>query len=558
MPLKSKKRRSSGKFYETVPNTKQAYLPAPRQTIREKPPTWSALPKYQQTITQMNPFYAIYHPESESDALQTDGEEEPSYVASPVGRKRRRIIAEEAAEPKEPFTRKMNTRSSARKAAKIEPQLQTKREEIELTNKRGNNKPSNPRPTATLMLPPVTPRTWRKREIPSSQSPADSPLSTQSRRSARGYSRSPLKERSTNDTLLALSTSKGVLWKRKLEVEDSMENEEENSLIFSRLRPNTEPVLPNNTPKGSAENDNSILATHEIATGWRSSGEVADSSQRRDSEANLSSPIEGAKVTKEIFDSDFAYDGEDTDNESIDLGQSSAPLPGELEMNAQISKNDAPNTASSPQKPPEGRGCSDNPPALNKSMEDDITTPCKQRSESEEASAQLFSDLQRATQPGDLQTESQYENAWHSYHPADTPNDNINDNEHLPSSPPLEAEEPYSMPAPMTIPTQILPPIATPFNRPIPPSQATTTDITQPSPRNMPSLSSLTFPSSPPPMPPPLSSPSESRKTGDPWMGFEWNGMRLTDSQLLPESLMNDSYLGPPGGSGMSQEDLEE
>ena len=30
-----------------------------------------------------------------------------------------------------------------------------------------------------------------------------------------------------------------------------------------------------------------------------------------------------------------------------------------------------------------------------------------------------------------------------------------------------------------------------------------------------------------------------------------WNGVRLTDSQLLPDSLLNDSEIGPPG---MSQE----
>lgn len=554
MPVKSRNRRSSGKIYESVPNSNQAYLPAPKQTIREKPPTWSAPRKYQQTITQMNPFYAIYHPESEDEALQTDEEEESSYVASPMGRKRRRITPE-VQEPEEPFTQKMKTRSSARKAAKIEPKLQVKAEEVEVPSNMGIDKPSNPHPIATLMPPPVTPRTWRKREIPSSQSPVDSPLSTRSRRSAQGYSRSPLTERSTNYTLPLPSIRKGVLWKRKLKVEDSMENEEEDSPICTRLRLNTDIMLPKSAPGSLVENDGTHLPANENATGWRSSGEVADSSQRRDPEANLSSPVKGAK--KDIFDSELDYDCEDPDNESMKLVQGYIPSPDQPNMRAHMSKHDAPDTTDSTPRVTEGRSYSDNASALDTSTEDDGHNLHEPRSDSEEASAQLFNDLQRATQPGGLQTESQYENAWTSYNAADAATDSL-DNATTPSSPLIEVEEPYSMPAPMTVPTQILPRTATPLQHPVPPSQATTTDVTQPSPCKMPSSSSLAFPSSPPPMPPPLSSPSESRKAAAPWMEFKWDGVRLTDSQLLPESLMNDSYIGPIGGLDLSQEGLDD
>ena len=61
-------------------------------------------------------------------------------------------------------------------------------------------------------------------------------------------------------------------------------------------------------------------------------------------------------------------------------------------------------------------------------------------------------------------------------------------------------------------------------------------------------------------MPPSRSSPLESGKVADMWVGFEWNRVRLTDSQLLPESLMNDSYFGPPGvlELDLSQEGVEE
>jgi len=553
-----------------VPNSKQAQYPAPKQTIREKP-RWSAPPRYQQTITQMNPFRAIYHPESEDEALQTDEdeeqsyyneEEEPNYIVSPVGRKRRRITPVKAAEPKEISTRKMMTRSSARKSANTEPQLQVKDEDVESPGTLRFYKPPNLHPTAaaTLMPPPVTPRTWRKREIPSSQSPADSPLSTQSRRSARSHSRSPLKDRSANLDLPVTSTRQGVLWPRKLEVEDSMENKEEDSPICTRIGPSTEPLLPTGEPEDLVENDRPHSSTIEMDPGWRSSGEVLDSSQQRDSEASRSTRTEAARYSNDIFDSDCVYDGENTETESIDLVQ--GPVPGETDMGGQTSKHD---TCDSTPNSTEGRRTSANPPALLNSSKDGIITPHKERSESEELSAQLSDDLQRATQPvGGLQTDSQYENAWHPYNPADTPIDTLDDNNNAPtpSPPPLSASESHSMPAPLTIPTQILPqtPTPFPFKHPVPPSQATTEDITQPSPRKMPSMSSLAFPSSPPPMPPSRSSPLESGKVADMWVGFEWNRVRLTDSQLLPESLMNDSYFGPPGGLelDLSQEGVEE
>jgi len=503
----------------------------------------------------MNPFHALYHPDSEKEALQTDGEEEPSFVASPVGRKRRRITPKE---PEESFARKMKTRNSSRKTLKKEPQLQEKDGETDLPSGKGNQIPSKPHTPATLMPPPVTPRTWRKREIPSSQSPADSPLSTQSRRLVRDYSRSPLKERSTNVTLPATSTSKGVLWARKLVVEDSLENEEEDSPPLTRLKPITEPFVRNCAPEEVVDNDLPQLPTHEIATGWRSSGEVPESSQRQHPEANISSPTEAVKATKGILDSDFEYDDEDTDNESTDTAQRNIPLPCEPISSGQISKHNLLDTVGLTPKPPDDQGHFDNPPALDNNAEDDPSTPRKQCSESDGASAQLFNDLQRATQPGGLQTESQYENAWKSYHPADAADDNLDENESMLSLPLIEAEDAESMPAPMTVPTQILPPAVTPFKRPVPPSQATTTDVTQPSPRNMPSSPPLVSLSSLPPMPPPLSSPTASRKAVDPWIGFQWDGVRLTDSQLLPASLMTDSYIGPPGGWDSSQEGYEE
>lgn len=178
----------------------------------------------------------------------------------------------------------------------------------------------------------------------------------------------------------------------------------------------------------------------------------------------------------------------------------------------------------------------------------------------DEISAQLLADLRRETQPCGLQTESQFEKGWICYTPAD---DMHPDPEPLPSSP-KDIEQPSS--SLMTIPTQLIhPPITSPpkfYKAPVPPSQATTVDVTQPSPRNMQMSSqaitersprklppsSQTYPSSPPPIPPPSSSPLTGRKS-DPWERYQWNGVRLTESQLLPASLMDDSLAGPPGWS---------
>ena len=56
-------------------------------------------------------------------------------------------------------------------------------------------------------------------------------------------------------------------------------------------------------------------------------------------------------------------------------------------------------------------------------------------------------------------------------------------------------------------------------------------------------------------MPPSSSSPLLVNRKVDPWAGYEWNGVRLTESQLLPDSLMDDSQVGPPG---LSQESWSE
>ena len=74
---------------------------------------------------------------------------------------------------------------------------------------------------------PKTPQPPRRKEIPCSQSSTDTNLSTQSRRSVREVSRSPLKERSTNIGNFitgALPGLNGNYRVPKLEIADSMED----------------------------------------------------------------------------------------------------------------------------------------------------------------------------------------------------------------------------------------------------------------------------------------------------------------------------------------------
>lgn len=597
MPAKSRKRQSTGQIIETVPNTTQKTFPGRRRSVKDRQPTWSAPSKYQQTITQMNPFHAIYHPDSDTENLEydevKDDLEEESYQASPVARKRRKIS------PEKPPIRRVSTRSSARKSEEVKACPPDEELQVKLPPTNATDRAQNPVKASMLMPPPQTPRSFRKREIPSSQSPVDSPLSTQSRRSVRDYSRSPLKERSTNVASPPPSSRRrGVRWATKLEVEDSIENEEEESQRSTKTT-NSRLIHPIDLHDKVQIEELPSLARDGPVTRDSQVKEIPNSSQQQSPHSRNSH----TRFNKtEIIDSDYEVDEDDddeedeNDNEAVGngiLAFDSPKIPTrDGKVNEQLSTYDSqarpifpttteecpsearpvtlptiptskrtakpPNPSSHPSSTPRQR----RDPKSSSSLHTDPPPSQPPQSDSQDPSAQLLNDLAHATQPGGLQTESQYEGGFASYHPGYNPANSI-DHSPIPSSQPNETmsplnevSSPSSTQAPMTVPTQILP--APPsFLRPtpkksgnaIPPSQATTTDLTQTqySPPKA-SSSSLRFPSSPPPMPPPSSSPTIGRKALDPWKGFEWDGVRLTDSQLLPESLMDDGIELSNGG----------
>ena len=616
-----RKRRSIGSKVDGKSNPKQAQFTAPKRTIKERGPTWSAPSKFQQTITQMNP--SIYLPKPEYEGLTTDDDQEQeSYIASPGRRKRRKITPAKTSSRKTgirsaqrqtitqmvPFRalyhpefeeedlddledeHKENNVPSPRKRRKrkVSPEnapsskIQKRRQKqgkshiehqtghgIEFDERQPKKQNIRSKQRSVEETPPITPRSKRK-EIPSSQSPADTPLSTRSRRSFRAYSRSPLKERSTNFAPTTTSRRGGSQWGGKVEIADSLESREEESPVLMRASTFMNASgLENASGFGGKYSqlptDSTITRTaglDYISDDWQ-----WEETQRKDSNQDT--------LRREIVDSDEESDDDGPDASLVRratlgskdtspakrhvrdnqrgqfraAGSSNSPQSqqqSDLRSRHSIEKSEL--TKHTPRKP------TPSPPSI----------PPFSLTDSAQASAQLLTDLHRITEPT-LETESQFEAGWHSYHPPPPS---------LPSSPLLPPiDSPFSLP--MTIPTQPLPPppraSSTQPNLPVPPSQATTTDTTQPSPaRKMPSsqfqflpspskklpTSSKTaaFPSSsPPPMPPP---PSSSLGVGESTMaGFRWNGVRLTDSQLLPESLLNDSLIGD---LGFSQEGLEE
>ncbi|KAL9132713.1 MAG: hypothetical protein Q9175_006110 [Cornicularia normoerica] len=550
----------------------------------------------QQSITQMDALRGYYHPELENEDLKTDDEEADSYVASPTRNKRRKVT------PEKPQARRIETRSAKRQAAKHHSSNQEQEDQgvLPSAGREAEARISRTR-IPTAMPPPETPTSLRRKEIPSSQSPADTPLSTQSRQSLQGYTRSPLKERSTNMDLTIKTPIKGARWSKRLEVADSMETGDEESPVSVRIGLMTEPVASVISTEDPVEKEPQLRShafsihvedfNQRLKAAQRPVKEIQNSSQKRPRHEVIDSTDEedddeeaeafnaGPETQAALASTDASQKSSDRPPESTLL--TSKPAEDETELApTQRNASESPDPLNAP--PPPARAsnvasqlpmqrprrvefvdlASSNPPGPN--------TPSnlsERHLPSEGVSARLLADHRRDTQTGGLQTESQFEKGWIIYTPANDIHSNL---EPLPSSPPKPVEQPSS--SLMTVPTQLIrPPISSPpkfYKAPVPPSQATTVDLTQPSPRNMPSSSkaatqrsqrkvpspSQAYPSSPPPMPPPSSSPLTGRKL-DPWAGYEWNGVRLTDSQLLPDSLLNDSGIGPPG---LSQESWTE
>jgi hypothetical protein len=606
MSSRPSRRRSSGRMYENLtPAPNQQYFTPKTRSVRSGLSTSSTTRKRQQTITQMDPFHAIYHPhegddlayeEAVSDAQEElppkkkrrktmplqredtltqsgyvsrglqvqeelDGLKEMDNIHVPGASSRRHKRRQTT--PDAP-TRTVQTRSAVRQAvqSKIKGEEDVvKSAQSSVVEKSEDNQADI---AAALMLPPKTPKSSRRKEIPSSQSPADTPLSSQSRRSCREKSRSPLKEKSTNIPKGFHSPKKNVRQIPKLVVADTMDSTsstEESISTQAEFKNELRTIYFGGIVTSAVTSKGGFIVRDHV-----SSSVLPDSVDRI-----VHSSRKQAEIARsEVFDSDGGDSDESLAASGLDVGFIPKPAEATMTLGDFAEPIEHPVNQFGDQESHDNQNSSEDAAVPLATYSDDAAEVPKEdfvhqpraldesgphghqciRSESEEASAQLTAEFIRITQPSPLvETDSQWEATWRPYSGSEDPRDYYQPNNEDSSSPALN-----KLPALITTPfsrSQTLP-MSSPIR--LPPSQATTVDITQPltqlrsSSARRPSHSLPTL-SSPPPLPPILSSsPFRTRKDGEAYMGYVggWNGERLTDSQLLPESLMDDSMPGPP------------
>lgn len=586
--------------------------------------------------------------------LNYDDDANEDWEETPRVRKRRNICKE----PAIPVTRQ--TRRSARRAAARTLNEEEDEENLEIEPE--ENRIPLEKASSALMPPPKTPQSTRRKEVPSSQSPADTPLSIQSRKSHRDLSGSPLKERSTNVRRVKIRDSparKSVRWAQMLEVADSTEQDDEESPPSI-----PDPEMTSNIPiKYETTNDSAPTS------GWAQMPEVADSAEQDDEERPSSVPApemtssisinngminnrtraSGAGSTlpsssfgalarpqqqslngdaedasaprTQIFKSEVSDSEADEDDDfGVEIDTQAALESMDTDLNIPNAKDESiPVThtwtprrvldASEPTTSSKQRDWHSEHLSVNVDREPNISTTSfasntqsshpqlsnnsitprrpkratapsslvhsASRSESEQVSLQLAHDLDSQTQPCIMpETDSQLERPWHEYKPAPTPSDEDRDpsesDEFRASdltpraldSEALERNIPFEEPQlPILSPRTALPSsLHSPKQHPsstaaIPPSQTTTDETTQKSSAHASSQQLHTL-SPPPSLPAFACSTQSSQSRAPPADGFAggWDGIPLTESQLLPDSLMNGTLVGPPSLAGSDWE----
>ena len=586
-----------------------------------------------ETITQMDFLFSPAFPEEEHTEPEED--EMAKFPSAPPLRKEGWKAVRE-----EPLVRAVQTRSATRSAKK-------QSETVVENDRTPRQTPGEEMPVAVAETP-LRPSHTRRTEVPSSQSPLDSPLSTQSARSGREFSRSPLKDRPLNVPAPRRPLGKGILFPRKLAVADSTGSDYGDSQTPTQPPPTS--ILPQycymppavrirsdsqlTDRKGLVRSDEEVdqtgdtanlLANSQITTEKEDhdGGEAKNVSEAEQLLINPKSQVTYATTIsspKRVFRETVSAAADaiiPTATEIRDFGSSTVndttniedalndKGPGFLHLasselsipdfddnasqqpshrEADLSESDVDNIPSTPEVPP-------------------ASTPKATATPSQVHIQQLHSPVLAP------ETESQFENAWRTLSPP-----TCHSPEMIPSSQPSIADcYPHRQVSPTPIrpsidpplprqhrpllsqatttddpqplpsqPTSLHPnrssspkPLTEPSNQEPPspsrsPSQATTTDSTQPQqksplPRR---INQTTSPqqhsSSPPPpsLPPLSSSPIDTGidKDADAWTRYArgWNGERRTDSQLLPDSLMNDSVPGPPGWGTQESLSLDE
>ena len=558
MPARRKKRQPAGRVYEATTRPKQTHFTPRNRTVSARNVSSSAPGTRQQTLTQLD-FVQRFNPADE-DELALIGEED-----KPRARKRRKTL------PATPRT--VLTRAAKRRSVRDEAEGDDGDDELkENTRERPYHQEAEKSltvPAEIAMPPPKTPRTIRKTEIPSSESTA-TPLSTRSRQSIRSISRSPLKERSTNSAIIQRLQSglgKKVNFVPKLEIRDTFDNESEGSELSTQARFAGGKTLDTTgfplqlselSQRGliSEESQDQVekLSAHhgvqnikaEIEDSVDGDGEE-DPENQEDIEFGVGNETQAALVHAGISSDNLGTGDDWSFNEAMESmdndrarpfmpkAVNSGPKPtlrtnepGKLleETHDDIYREPIQSIELSQKEPKDNH--QPRPPNSNP------TTPSKSQSYSVEASAQLTNELRHLTQSRNhrpiLETESQFENSFHDYRP---PNRILSPDYEDASAQP-EGHNSYhtaisDMPLPPPLPPRL----------PIPPSQATTADLTQ-APFGVTTRSSF--------QPFHFSSSPFNSSENDPGSqnSAVWDGKPLTDSQLLPDSLMMDSVHPAP------------
>ena len=545
----------------------------------------------QQTITQMDPFRQQLYPEEDIDNLV----EEPLIEKEHLRRRKKKGL--ELEESITPGVQSGSFKSKGRKdvftyieAGKYHPTY----------NDQLVDPPPGPKGQQSLMPPPVTPKTTRKREIPSSQSPDDTPYTNRSIKSRRENSASPLKERSVNTPSRNFSARRrDVEWIPKLEVANSTDLSSRNNSIATSMatppRPAGSHCLSQDLSGRSIQSRVATSSVHAPVLRIVPSSVSSDS----DSTPLRSSPDSRQSmrdVKSRLEDSFWGRPQEGWKNvNGADIADLSSTHPASHGSTTQESPAAA--NLSTADDHQDGNTYHTIPTQLlnhragelsyeytfDEFIEEnsspsrrDATTLLQEqsqhrRSTSEEVSLQSHGErLQPSEAPryelATLETESQFESAWRQYTPQEDEDD-------------IKAELPDTAIQAIQIPSsqskyddiKTAPPDREfqtaqaassksyhilynedPQIAPVPPSQATTTDASESSPRRF--LTPF-----PPRKDPPShnlasspttdhssSSPSRTRQDSGASTYMGWDGVRSTYSQLYPPSLMDETVPEPP------------
>ncbi len=244
MPTSHRKRAPLERMYSSEPNIRQAHFPSRRRSINATKPTPTNSRTRQQTLTQID-FVSRYVPQDDAVDLnyiedetprkrrKTKGTPAEDASAIPKTRKRPNVKVEPHGAAKDPIETAATPTIKASKRRRVKMEDNIENGEIEgVATKRSTRSRKQTTPAKDDTEPPKTPIIAHKVEIPSSQSPADSPQQIFKKPPLPNPLRLPLKAKSANmrNPLLTRSEPRRAPgWHPKLEIKSSVSWENEDS-----------------------------------------------------------------------------------------------------------------------------------------------------------------------------------------------------------------------------------------------------------------------------------------------------------------------------------------